>query len=214
VSAAYRPASPVCQNTFCRSTGRMADMSRSALLTIRSKYIPTHVAAKPSVSSSLGPALRNTGFKSYPPPSTWAHPVRRISSSLAQGHYFRFGFGPIIRLHLRMEPLFLPSRRQASSNLHGSPSHCAFAHDASPADSSANAVAALWPHLQGLSLRSGPLALPIPSGGAFSFRVFGHQSTALLPTIRQFLPPNALRSFKNPSVSGHYATARPLHGCG
>ena len=31
-----------------------------------------------------------------------------LSSSLRSSHYFRFGFGPIIRLQLRLEPLFLP----------------------------------------------------------------------------------------------------------
>lgn len=151
----------------------MADMSRSALLTIRSKCIPTPVAAKPSVSSSLGPALRDTGFKSYPPPSTWAHPVRRISSSLARGPYFRFGFGPIIRLHLRMEPLFLP---QALVNLHGRLAHCAFVPAVAQADTPPTAVdrGDRGSKVRGSGLR--PLALPIPSGGAFLFPISaGHR---------------------------------------
>src|SRR5690606_24379367 len=61
-----------------------------------------------SFSSSLGPATLGTGFQPYPPPSVGAHLVRRISSSLARNLNSRFGFGPIIRLQLRLEPLFLP----------------------------------------------------------------------------------------------------------
>ena len=93
--------------TTCRCANRMADMSAGALLTIRSKSICGSSLLKPLrillprtrflrhrikvVSSSLGLG-----------PS-----VRRLSSSLAQNPYFRFGFGPIIRLQLRLEPLFL-----------------------------------------------------------------------------------------------------------
>jgi hypothetical protein len=64
------------------------------------------------------PRLSDIGSRPYPPPSAWVQPVRCISSSLAPGHYFRFGFGPIIRLQLRLEPLFLAGRERM--NLHGS----------------------------------------------------------------------------------------------
>src|SRR5690606_18385705 len=42
------------------------------------------------------------------------------------GPLLRFGFGPIIGLQLRLEPLFLPICRRPLANLHGSTSHCAF----------------------------------------------------------------------------------------
>ena len=82
-------------------------MTSYALLTKRSKPILALSLRRRSVSSSLGPALPTSGLKPNPPPSVLVHPVRRLSSSLAQDQNLRFGFGPIIRLQLRLEPLFL-----------------------------------------------------------------------------------------------------------
>jgi hypothetical protein len=57
--------------------------------------------ATPDPSRILLPRQRSTGLGK--------------SSSLASDHYLRFGFGPIIRLQLRLEPLFLPhSTRMAA----------------------------------------------------------------------------------------------------
>ena len=92
--------------TTCRSNWRIADMSVPALLTIRSKYICVVVAveaapypppsdrlyATPGSSRILLPRLGSTGP---------AHILLPCA-----GPYFRFGFGPIIRLQLRLEPLF------------------------------------------------------------------------------------------------------------
>jgi hypothetical protein len=188
-------------------------MSRSALLTLSIQATHTPVAAKSSVSSSLGPALRDTGFKSYPPPSTWAHPVRRISSSLARGHYFRFGFGPIIRLHLRMEPLFSSARR-ASPNLHGWLSQCAFAHAAMRADSSGNAVLRGDRTSKVSVFGLDPWPCPSPRAGPFCFQNLASPTAAIIADVRQFLPLNVLLALGNPNVSGPLAAARCLHSNG
>src|SRR5690606_8606757 len=66
---------------------------------------PLLATLDPAVSSSLGPG-----------PSGSAHLLL-----LCAGPLLRFGFGPIIRLQLRLEPLFL----RHPPNLHGSLSHCA-----------------------------------------------------------------------------------------
>jgi hypothetical protein len=156
-----------------------------ALLTKRSKPILALSLVKPLrillprtrflrhriwvVSSSLGPD-----------PPGLAHILLPCA-----GPYLRFGFGPIIRLQLRLEPLFLPigptaERVRVSANLHGSLSHCAFVSRPVPSDNGVDQSAAfVAPLLQGQPLRRMTLkALPIPSGGAFP-----------CPTVRSCRPP-------------------------
>ena len=91
--------------TECRCVGRMAGIPTLPLLTIRSKSIFTPVAATCSVSSSLGPCCRHPVSSRIllPRLGTTGRAHLLLPCSLP---HFRFGFGPIIRLHLRMEPLF------------------------------------------------------------------------------------------------------------
>ncbi len=141
-------------------------MTSYALLTKRSKPILTLSLRRRSVSSSLGPALPTPGLKPNPPPSVLVHPVRRLSSSLAQDQNLRFGFGPIIRLQLRLEPLFF---------IHQLPSYSAWQHFAlSVCDPSCDAGYWLQRRRSWWTVSSKvsgpgqrPPAPPIPSGGAF-----------------------------------------------
>jgi hypothetical protein len=115
-----QPGAFMCNHRRCRCIVRMADMSKAALLTIRSKSISRLVAARrlrillprtrfarhrvPAVSSSLG----------SDPPGRWRILLPR------QCRLLRFGFGPIIRLHPRMEPLFLRRAERADGDLRDS----------------------------------------------------------------------------------------------
>jgi hypothetical protein len=157
--------------TECRCTKRMADMFKLVLLTSRSKSISRIVAAAPSVSSSHGPALPTPGFSPFPPPSVRAHPADGVSSSLAFLPYSRFGFGPVIRLQFRLEPLFLRGCRTL-------PRLCMAAFPASrlcaPPGSKIlqfiRSQRGLPPAPTGQPLRRPDRkALPIPSGRAFCF---------------------------------------------
>ena len=58
------------------------------------------VAATPSVSSSLGRLLRDTGNAPYPPPSARTQTADGVSSSLASATTFDFGLGPSHRAPL------------------------------------------------------------------------------------------------------------------
>ena len=91
--------------SLCRMHGSHVDLSiADHPVKIYIGFVAGDAAPYPPPSD---PRLSDIGRKPYPPPSAWVHPVRCISSSLASGHYLRFGFGPIIRLQLRLEPLFL-----------------------------------------------------------------------------------------------------------
>lgn len=85
-------------------------MTSNALLTKRSKPIFKPSTGRRSVSSSLGPALVDTGSKLNPPPSATVHRSGANPPPLHPGHHLRFGFGPIIRLQPRLEPLFFRHR--------------------------------------------------------------------------------------------------------
>ena len=134
----------------------------------------------------------------YPPPSDpllatpilavssslgQGHPVWRISSSLALGHYLRFGFGPIIRLQLRLEPLFLPvsAERFCMAALPICPIVRGTPPSDSPLDQFSGSRGAAPP--RSAASADGPWALPIPSGGAFLF-----STGSFLPLARQVLP--------------------------
>jgi len=98
---------PICW-TVCRCAYCIAVMPSGPLLTKRSKPIFKPSTGRRSVSSSLGPALVDTGSKPNPPPSATIHRSGANPPPLHPGHHLRFGFGPIIRLQPRLEPLFLP----------------------------------------------------------------------------------------------------------
>ena len=129
---------PICW-TECRCAYCMAVMSPNALLTKRSNPILALSLVKPL--RILLPRTRFLRHRIETASSSRGDgsPVWRISSSHAQGQNLRFGFGPIIRLQLRLEPLFfahLPgtSSSHLHANLHGSTSHCAFVPQAPISD--------------------------------------------------------------------------------
>ncbi len=96
---------PVDRLPQAKMHGRHVDLSiADQMVKIYIGFVAGNAAPYPPPSD---PRLSDIGSKPYPPPSAWVHPVWCISSSLAPGHYSRFGFGPIIRLQLRLEPLFL-----------------------------------------------------------------------------------------------------------
>ena len=99
---------PICW-TDCRCAYCIAVMTCPALLTKRSKPILQLSLVKPL--RILLPRTRFLRHRIEAESSSLGDgpPVWRISSSHAQGQNSRFGFGPIIRLQPRLEPLFLSS---------------------------------------------------------------------------------------------------------
>ncbi len=117
----------------------MAVMTPNALLTKRSKPILVLSLVKPlrillPRTRFLRHRIETASSSRGDDPPVWCK-----SSSLAQDHHLRFGFGPIIRLQLRLEPLFFcaspiwPSSL-FHTNLHGSTSDCAFVPQAPISD--------------------------------------------------------------------------------
>ena len=97
--------------------------------------------ATPDLSRILLPRLGSTGS---------AHILLPCAGPL-----LRFGFGPIIRLQLRLEPLFLPFLSAGAMPLHGWFSEFAFVRIVWRADIDQTlSAASWWPRLQGQRLRT------------------------------------------------------------
>jgi hypothetical protein len=168
---AKAPATTPVRLTICRCAKCMAVMLTYALLTKRSKPILPVSLVKP-----LRILLPRTRFL--------RHRILAVSSSLGLGStgsahillpcagpYLRFGFGPIIRLQLRLEPLFLPLPRPPPLCMAALPI-CRIVPPRPVRDSRATSSAAfVVPLLQGQMPRlMTPGPCPSPRAGPFHFQ--------------------------------------------